>query len=72
MGNMIQSAREARRLTRKDLATALNMSDQYVYQVESGRRVPTLETLWEFAIALEIDPNSLDHRLATRSRKGAK
>ncbi len=66
MGGMIQEAREARRLTRKELAVALSLSDQYIYQVESGRRVPTLETLWQIALELGLDPHSLDPRLASR------
>lgn len=71
MGNLIRDARESRRLTRKQAAETLGLNEQYLYQVETGRRVPTLETLWEIAGAMGIDPHSLDSRLApSRDRKG--
>ncbi len=67
MGSLLRAAREAKRLTRKELGEALSLGDQYLYQIETGRRRPTLETLWELAQYLDIDPHSLDPRLAPRS-----
>lgn len=64
MGSVIRSAREAKKLTRREVGEALSLSDQYIYQIETGRRRPTLETLWEMAKLLEIDPHELDSRLA--------
>jgi transcriptional regulator with XRE-family HTH domain len=73
MGEAIKAAREAKGLTRAQMASEMGLNDQYIYQVESGRRKPTLETLWEMALYLEIDPHSLDERLMTRAkRKGPK
>jgi transcriptional regulator with XRE-family HTH domain len=69
MGEAIKAAREAKGLTRAQMATDMGLNDQYIYQVESGRRKPTLETLWEIALFLEIDPHSLDERLMTRTKK---
>jgi transcriptional regulator with XRE-family HTH domain len=66
MGAVIQAAREAQRLTRREVAEALNISDQYLYQVETGRRAAALETLWEIALHLGIDPHTVDPRLASR------
>lgn len=64
MGEKIRTAREARHLTRREVADALGISDQYLYQVETGRRHASLETLWALAGHLKIDPHQLDARLA--------
>jgi transcriptional regulator with XRE-family HTH domain len=65
MGDAIRAAREAKRLTRKEVSEALSLNDQYLYQVETGRRRPTLETLWEIAKYLGLNPHELDPRLAS-------
>src|SRR4051812_48167163 len=70
MGSLIREAREAKRLSRREVGEALSLNDQYLYQVETGRRRPTLETLWELATFLGINPHDLDQRLAPRDPQG--
>ncbi len=73
MGEAIRAARVARGMTRKELGEAMSLSDQYIYQVETGRRQLALETLWDLACQLDLDPHALDPRLAHRKpgqRKG--
>jgi transcriptional regulator with XRE-family HTH domain len=46
-------------LSQKDLAVRLKVSPSYVSQILSGHRRPGLDSLDEFATALEIDPADL-------------
>jgi transcriptional regulator with XRE-family HTH domain len=46
-------------LSQKDLAAKLRVSPSYVSQILSGHRRPGLDSLDEFATALEIDPADL-------------
>jgi transcriptional regulator with XRE-family HTH domain len=46
-------------LSQKDLAVKLRVSPSYVSQILSGHRRPGLDSLDEFATALEIDPADL-------------
>lgn len=66
LGEKIREARESRRLSRREAAELTGLNDQYIYQVETSRRVPPLETLWDLATKLGIDPSDLDDRLASR------
>lgn len=62
-GEQIKAARIAAGLTQGELAEKAGLARQYVYQVESGREGARLETLWALAVALGINPHTLDERL---------
>lgn len=63
-GSVIKAAREKARLTRDELAERVGIGGQYLYQLETGRRPMPLETAHTLAIALGLDPSTIDQRLA--------
>ena len=54
VGTRIRSMRKARGMTQATLAKKLGVAYQNVGQWESGKRVPTLETLSRIADALDV------------------
>ena len=54
VGERIRSLRESRRLSRKDLAARAGLSAGYLYEIESGRRKFSAETLCRIAEALSV------------------
>jgi transcriptional regulator with XRE-family HTH domain len=56
-------AREARGLTRSELAAILGVSEAWIYQLEEGWRNPSLTTLLRIADALECPLSDLDPRI---------
>mgnify|MGYP000899041051 CR=1 len=71
LGEKVKAARERLRYTREEVGRAIGTSGPVLYQLESGRRPISLETLWELATALGLDPNSFDARLAKRKPSSA-
>ena len=69
IGERIKAARVEQGLSRREVGEALSLNDQYLYQLESGRRAIPLEQVWSLACHLGIDPHSLDARLAPVRRK---
>ena len=61
----LKAFRAAEGWTLRDMAARLGVSHQYIGQIESGDRQPSLEQLHRFAAALGIDPHDLDERLAS-------
>ena len=55
-GNRIRSLRTQLNLTQDQLAERMEMSAQYLSNIERGRENPTFETLVKLAKALEIEP----------------
>lgn len=68
VGDRIRAAREKTGLSQGQAADrhVARPSAQYWSDVERGRRVPSLEWLWEAAKAIGCNPHSLDDRLASR------
>lgn len=59
VGRNVRSARTARGMTQEQLAEAAGFSQQYISELECGRRNPTIVTLYELAQALESTPVDL-------------
>lgn len=55
-GNRIRSLRTRLVLTQDQLAKRIDMSPQYLSNIERGRENPTFDTLVKLAQALEIEP----------------
>lgn len=52
-------------------AAKIGTSKQSVYHIERGNRVPSLEWLYEAAMALGVRPSDLDPRLTDRKTRRA-
>ena len=65
LGRRLVTAREAAGVDRKGLARMVGLSYQYLYQIESGRRSPTVDRSRTIATILGVDPLWLDPRLKT-------
>lgn len=67
----LRAARLKAGLAQLDAAAAMRspVTIQYWSDVERGRRVPSLEWLWEAAQAIGCDPHALDERLQTNRGK---
>lgn len=59
-GSKLRKAREAAGLTQEQAATRAGLSGKVVwYQIESGRRQPSMATLVDIAKALKVKPAQL-------------
>jgi transcriptional regulator with XRE-family HTH domain len=59
VGRNVRSARTARRMTQEQLAEQAGFSQQYISELECGRRNPTVVTLYELAQVLHSTPADL-------------
>jgi transcriptional regulator with XRE-family HTH domain len=59
VGTNVRRAREAAKLTQEQLAERCGHSQQYISDLERGRRNPTIVSLFEFAQALNTTPARL-------------
>lgn len=59
VGRNVQRIRKARGLTQEQLAERSGFSQQYLSDLERGRRNPTVVSLYELAQALESTPVEL-------------
>lgn len=59
VGLNVKRVRVARGLTQEQLAERSGFSQQYLSDLERGRRNPTVVSLWELAQALETTPTEL-------------
>ena len=59
VGRNVKRIRAARRLTQEELAERSGFSQQYLSDLERGRRNPTIVSLWELAQALGATPVEL-------------
>jgi len=55
----IRKIRESRGMTRREVATAVGISENYVYKIENGLKTPTLSMLHKIAGALGVKPSTL-------------
>lgn len=51
--------RQARGMTQEELSAASGLSQQYISDLERGKRNPTVVTLHEIAVALKVRPVDL-------------
>ena len=59
IGKRIQLVRKERGLTQEQLSHMVNLSPNYLSNVETGLKTPKLETLIEIMNALQCDANAL-------------
>ena len=59
IGKRIQLVRKERGLTQEQLSQMVNLSPNYLSNVETGLKTPKLETLIEIMNALQCDANAL-------------
>jgi transcriptional regulator with XRE-family HTH domain len=58
MGLRIKNRRSKLRMTQEELATKVNVSSHYIYEIEAGTKQPKLDKMLNIAIALNV---SLDY-----------
>lgn len=59
VGRNVQRIRLRKRLTQEQLAEISGFSQQYISGLEKGRRNPTIITIYELALALEVSHTDL-------------
>ncbi len=59
IGKRIQTVRKQRGLTQEQLSQMVNLSTNYLSNIETGFKTPKLETLIQIMNALECDANAL-------------
>lgn len=57
IGINIKKARKDKRLTQKELSEKVDISRNYISDIECGRYIPSVETLLLISTVLEIDLN---------------
>lgn len=60
MGQRIRSARQKKNITQEKLGELCGLSTAHIGHIERGTRIPSLETAFRIATALEV---SMDHLL---------
>lgn len=58
-GNIVKRARENSRMTVEELAEKLNLTDRYIYKIESGEKLPSFKVLYQLVRTLSINPDSI-------------
>lgn len=59
LGRRVRSARAARGWSQPQLATAIGGNGPEISRYERGKRIPSVETLRQLCIALEVSANQL-------------
>lgn len=59
VGRNVRTVRQARGMTQEQLAEESGFSQQYISDLERGRRNPTVVSLYELALALKSTPIDL-------------
>lgn len=54
VGNRIQKLRKIKHFTREDLASSVNISAKFLYEIEAGRKGFSAETLCKMAEAFSV------------------
>lgn len=58
-GMRVRYLRERLHLSQEDLALEINLSKNYISDIECGRRNPSLKTIEKIAIGLRVDLSTL-------------
>lgn len=59
IGIRIRKHRSERKITQRDLCETVGISENFLSQIENGRRLPSFETLSRIATALDMEPSSI-------------
>ena len=57
-GQLVRKHRKERNISQEQLALLCNMDRSYLGRIERGEVNPTLEKIYELAIALDMHPSS--------------
>ncbi|HEY9060045.1 MAG TPA: helix-turn-helix transcriptional regulator [Pseudobacteroides sp.] len=57
LGSRIRIVREKKRLTQEQLAEMVELSNNYISNIELNRSIPSLDTLVKICNALEVTPD---------------
>lgn len=66
LGNIVRERREDIGLSQRGLAARTDLERSTIAYIEQGKRQPSLFTLLELAVGLELMPSELMHELETR------
>lgn len=67
VGENVRRTRKLRGLTQEQFAEKSGFSQQYLSSLENGKRNPSVITLYEIAVALNVLPSDLLRPLPRRS-----
>ena len=67
VGENVRRTRKLRGLTQEQFAEKSGFSQQYLSSLENGKRNPSVITLYEIAVALEVQPSDLLRPRQSRS-----
>lgn len=62
VGKNLTRLRDERNMTQKEIAAISGISQQYLSSLESGKRNPTVITIYQISLALNVDPMELLRR----------
>jgi len=68
VGENVRRKRKLCGLTQEQFAEKSGFSQQYLSSLENGRRNPSVITLYEIAVALDVQPGDLLRPLPKRSQ----
>ena len=74
VGENVRRTRKLRGLTQEQFAEKSGFSQQYLSSLENGKRNPSVITLFEIAVALDVQPSDLlrpRHRQSEPKRRRA-
>lgn len=69
LGKRLASARKSRNMTQEALAEATGLTNNFISNIETGRSIPSLETISKLCNALDITPNDLMLGTSTKSEQ---
>lgn len=72
IGINIKKARKNKKLTQKELSQKVDISRNYISDIECGRYIPSVEKLLLIATVLGIDLNTFKNDGNTRGFEGSK
>jgi transcriptional regulator with XRE-family HTH domain len=59
IGSRLRGVRKSQRVTQMELASRTGVAHSTVVRIERGQAKPKLETVWQLADALDVDPKWL-------------
>ncbi len=62
VGKNLTRLRDERNMTQKEIAAISGISQQYLSSLERGKRNPTVITIYQISLALNVDPMELLRR----------
>lgn len=69
LGKRLASARKSRNMTQEVLAEKTGLTNNFISNIETGRSIPSLETISKLCNALDITPNDLMLGTSTKSEQ---